>query len=122
MAITEADVQTRLHALIDPNTGKDFVTGKAAKKIRIGAGDIVARADAALAAGVITQAQADQFRRDGALGSHLEILERNDGFKGFKIIIPIGITWGLGPVDEITVHFQGVGPQSMCHQLDRQTF
>ena len=41
MAITEADVQTRLHALIDPNTGKDFVTGKAVKKIQIGAGDIV---------------------------------------------------------------------------------
>jgi hypothetical protein len=42
------------------------------------------RIDAALASGVITQAQADQFRRDGALGSHLEILERNDGFKGFN--------------------------------------
>ena len=41
MAITEADVQTRLRALIDPNTGKDFVTGKAVKKIQIGAGDIV---------------------------------------------------------------------------------
>ena len=27
MAITEADVQTRLRALIDPNTGKDFVSG-----------------------------------------------------------------------------------------------
>ena len=34
MAITEADVQTRLRALIDPNTGKDFVSGKAVKKIR----------------------------------------------------------------------------------------
>jgi hypothetical protein len=41
MAITEADVQTRLRALIDPNTGKDFVSGKAVKKIQIGAGDIV---------------------------------------------------------------------------------
>ena len=41
MAITEADVQIRLHALIDPNTGKDFVTGKAVKKIAVGAGDIV---------------------------------------------------------------------------------
>ena len=41
MAITEADVQTRLRALIDPNTGKDFVTGKAVKKIQVGAGDIV---------------------------------------------------------------------------------
>jgi ATP-binding protein involved in chromosome partitioning len=41
MAITESDVQTRLRALIDPNTGKDFVSGKALKKIQIGAGDIV---------------------------------------------------------------------------------
>src|SRR5437899_2426283 len=41
MAITEADVQTRLRALIDPNTGKDFVSGKAVKKVQIGAGDVV---------------------------------------------------------------------------------
>ena len=39
---------------------------------------------AALADGLITAEQADQFRRDGALGSHLEILERNDGYKGFN--------------------------------------
>jgi hypothetical protein len=32
----------------------------------------------------ITPAQADQFRREGAIGSHLENLERNDGFKGFN--------------------------------------
>ncbi len=42
------------------------------------------RIDAALAGGFITEEQADRFRRDGALGSHLEILERNDGFKGFN--------------------------------------
>ena len=24
------------------------------------------------------------FRREGAIGSHLEILERNDGYKGFN--------------------------------------
>jgi len=41
MAITEADIQTRLRALTDPNTGKDFVSGKAVKKIQVGAGDIV---------------------------------------------------------------------------------
>jgi hypothetical protein len=40
--------------------------------------------DAVLAAGHITAQQAEQFRRDGAIGSHLEILERNDGFKGFN--------------------------------------
>ncbi|GMV24252.1 MAG: hypothetical protein AMXMBFR58_02830 [Phycisphaerae bacterium] len=32
----------------------------------------------------ITPGQADEFRRNGALGSHLENLERNDGFKGFN--------------------------------------
>ena len=34
MAITEADVQARLRALIDPNTGKDFVAGKAVQEDR----------------------------------------------------------------------------------------
>ena len=34
--------------------------------------------------GLITAEQAEQFRRDGALGSHLELLERNLGFKGFN--------------------------------------
>jgi hypothetical protein len=42
------------------------------------------RVEMALAGGFITPQQADQFRRDGALGSHMEILERNDGFKGFN--------------------------------------
>jgi hypothetical protein len=32
----------------------------------------------------ITQQQAEIFRIDGALGSHLELLERNDGYKGFN--------------------------------------
>ncbi len=42
------------------------------------------RIDAMLAAGYITESQASGFRKDGALGSHLENLERNDGFKGFN--------------------------------------
>jgi hypothetical protein len=33
---------------------------------------------------LITPEQANQFRANGALGSHLENLERNDGFKGFN--------------------------------------
>ena len=37
-----------------------------------------------LADGSITAEQAEQFRRDGAIGSHLEILQRNDGYKGFN--------------------------------------
>jgi hypothetical protein len=33
---------------------------------------------------LITQDQAEKFRTQGAIGSHLENLERNDGFKGFN--------------------------------------
>ena len=42
------------------------------------------RLASALQAGVITGPQADTFRESGVLGSHLEILERNDGYKGFN--------------------------------------
>jgi hypothetical protein len=42
------------------------------------------RIDALLAEGLITDDQAEKFRREGAIGSHLEILERNDGYKGFN--------------------------------------
>lgn len=37
-----------------------------------------------LSAGLITAQQAEQFRTQGAIGSHLENLERNEGFKGFN--------------------------------------
>jgi len=37
-----------------------------------------------LANGQITAPQAEKFQREGALGSHLENLERNEGFKGFN--------------------------------------
>jgi hypothetical protein len=37
-----------------------------------------------LSASQITAQQADQFRTQGAIGSHLENLERNQGFKGFN--------------------------------------
>jgi hypothetical protein len=37
-----------------------------------------------LANGQITEDQAANFRKNGALGSHLENLERNEGFKGFN--------------------------------------
>ena len=33
---------------------------------------------------MISPEQAERFRHEGALGSHLEILERNDGYKGFN--------------------------------------
>lgn len=42
------------------------------------------RIERLLAQGRITSEQADRFRIEGALGSHLEILERNDGYKGFN--------------------------------------
>jgi hypothetical protein len=42
------------------------------------------RAEKLLAAGLITQDQCSQFVRDGALGSHLENLQRHGGFKGFN--------------------------------------
>ena len=34
--------------------------------------------------GAIDQATAERIARDGARGSHLELIERNDGFKGFN--------------------------------------
>jgi hypothetical protein len=42
------------------------------------------RIDRLLKAGMITAEQADKFRSEGAIGSHLENLERNQGFKGFN--------------------------------------
>ena len=42
------------------------------------------RIEKLLKAGRITAEQAKQFREKGALGSHLENLERNQGFKGFN--------------------------------------
>ena len=42
------------------------------------------RVDALLQDARLTPEQADQFRQQGAIGSHLEILERNDGYKGFN--------------------------------------
>jgi hypothetical protein len=42
------------------------------------------RIEKLLAANLITPQQAEQFRTQGAIGSHLENLERNEGFKGFN--------------------------------------
>jgi len=43
-----------------------------------------ARIEALVARGLISVEQAEGFRRHGAIGSHLENLERNDGYKGFN--------------------------------------
>jgi len=42
------------------------------------------RIDALLASGIITEDAARDFRERGAIGSHLENLERNFGYKGFN--------------------------------------
>ena len=42
------------------------------------------RIAALLENGQITPEQAERFRTEGAIGSHLENLERNEGFKGFN--------------------------------------
>ncbi len=43
-----------------------------------------ARAERLAGDGLITAEQAQRFAREGALGSHLELVERNAGFKGFN--------------------------------------
>ena len=43
-----------------------------------------ARLEQAKAHGFLSPAQAERIARDGALGSHFEVLERNDGYKGFN--------------------------------------
>jgi ATP-binding protein involved in chromosome partitioning len=40
MSFSEADVQSALKSLIDPNTRKDFVSGKSLKNIKISGGDV----------------------------------------------------------------------------------
>lgn len=42
------------------------------------------RIAAAAHKGWITTEQADRFAAEGAVGSHLEVLERNDGYRGFN--------------------------------------
>ena len=42
------------------------------------------RLETARAADIISDEQAKRFAEQGALGSHLEILERNEGYKGFN--------------------------------------
>lgn len=42
------------------------------------------RIENALSSGWINAEQAARFKTDGAVGSHMEILERNDGYRGFN--------------------------------------
>lgn len=56
---------------------QSFTTGEVWKSIP-------SRTEVAVAKGWITRQQADQFINEGTVGSHMEILERNEGFKGFN--------------------------------------
>jgi ATP-binding protein involved in chromosome partitioning len=40
MALTEADVQARLAAVVDPSTGRDFVASKSVKKVAVQGNDV----------------------------------------------------------------------------------
>ena len=40
MAITQENIQDALKNLIDPNTGRDFITSKSAKNIKVDGGDV----------------------------------------------------------------------------------
>jgi hypothetical protein len=42
------------------------------------------RIDKLVREGSITSEQAEKFRREGAIGSHLEVLQRDEGYKGFN--------------------------------------
>lgn len=42
------------------------------------------RVQAILKKGLITKEQADKFSKDGAIGSHMENLQRREGYKGFN--------------------------------------
>jgi len=54
-----------------------FTTGEIWKSIPSRTKDAVKK-------GFITSEQAAKFMKEGSIGSHMEILERNDGFKGFN--------------------------------------
>jgi hypothetical protein len=75
--LAEADVET-----MDPFTDFAFLRQAFTKGQRWQVEP--ARIERLQNAGQITAAEAEQFRKEGALGSHLEILERNDGYKGFN--------------------------------------
>ena len=40
MSLTEQQIKTALSTAVDPNTGKDFITGKAVRNIRLDGNDV----------------------------------------------------------------------------------
>ncbi|TWU28556.1 hypothetical protein [Bythopirellula polymerisocia] len=75
--LADAGVNTMAPFTDFPHLRQAFTTGEIWKVDSV-------RIDVALSAGQISPQDAEQFRREGAIGSHLEILERNDGYKGFN--------------------------------------
>jgi hypothetical protein len=63
------------------------------------------RAERLLSAGLINQEQCDRFVREGALGSHLENLQRHGGFKGFN---QKSVSVVIAATDPRKSHFQMV--------------
>jgi len=59
MSLAEADVQALLKSLVDPNTGRDFVTGKAVKKVAVDGADIAVEVQL----GYPAKSQHDAIRR-----------------------------------------------------------
>jgi hypothetical protein len=64
------------------------------------------RAERLVAQGLITAAQGEQFIREGALGSHLENLQRHGGFKGFN---QKSVSAVIAATDPRKAHFSATG-------------
>ncbi len=62
------------------------------------------RLDALLKSSYITQEQYDVFIKNGAIGSHMENLERDQGFKGFN---KSSVTKIIMETDPRKQHFEG---------------
>ncbi len=77
-----ADLEASGHKVMDKFTNFEFLYQA------FTAGEVwqidSARIDDLLNRSLITKEQAQRFREQGAVGSHLENLERNDGYKGFN--------------------------------------
>ncbi len=62
MPIADTDVQARMKGLIDPNTGRDFVSGKSVRKVQVAGNDV--KVDLVL--GYPSKSQHDAIRRQVA--------------------------------------------------------
>jgi len=67
------------------------------------------RLERLLAAGLITREQSERFLAEGALGSHLENLQRHSGFKGFNQKSVSAIIAATDPRKQHFVKVQPIG-------------